>query len=96
MSVKRRFIESVKRKLDTCKREVEHLQVDADRIDSRDMGNYSKAVQDIIARIQRVEKQFVVDNHLTPDTWKSLKLRVEADFHDIEAQIRQVRDQFKG
>lgn len=94
MSAKKRFLETVKRKVDHWKREVERLQADANRMDSRDMRRYSAAVQDIIARIQRIEKQFVVDDHTSADTWQALKRHVEAGSRDIDERIRQAKDQF--
>lgn len=94
MSAKKRFLETVKRKVEHWKREVERLQADANRMDSRDMRRYTATVQDIIARIQRIENQFVVDDHTSPGTWQALKRRVEDGSRDIDNRIQQARDQF--
>lgn len=96
MSAKKRFLETVKRKVEHWKREVERLQADANRMDRRDMRQYSATVQDIIARIQRIENQFVIDDHTSVDTWQALKRRVEDGSRDIDNRIRQARDQFIG
>ncbi|HSO18437.1 MAG TPA: hypothetical protein VLT88_03205 [Desulfosarcina sp.] len=94
MSAKRKFLETVKKKLDAWKIDVERLQANAHRIGREDMGRYSAAVQDILARIQRVEKLFTVDDRSSAETWQTLKAHVEAGCRDIEAQIRQVRREF--
>ena len=94
MSAKKKFLETVKRKLDAWKGDVERLQANADRVDSREMRRYSTAIQDIIARIQRVEKEFVANADSTADTWQALKRRVEIGCREIDEQIQQLKDQF--
>lgn len=41
MSAKKKFLETVKRKLDAWKSDVERLQANADRVDSREMPSFS-------------------------------------------------------
>ena len=94
MSAKKKFVETVKKKLEAWKGDVERLQANADRIDRREMKQYGKAVQDIIARIQQLEKQFVAQGNSSTDTWQALKRRVEIGCRDIEAQIKQVKEHF--
>ncbi len=94
MSAKKKFLETVKRKLDAWKGDVERLQANADLVDSRDMRRYSAAVQDIIARIQRVEKQFLANADSAADTWQALKRRVEIGCREIDEQIKQLKNQF--
>jgi hypothetical protein len=94
MSVKKKFLETVKRKLDALKSDVERLQANADRVGSREMRRYSVAVQDVIARIQQVEKQFVTNVDSSADTWQALKRRVETGCREVEEKIKQVKDQF--
>lgn len=94
MSAKKKFVETVKKKLEAWKGDVERLQENANRINPSEMRQYSKAVQDIIARIQQVEKQFVAQGDSSADTWQALKRRVEIGCRDIEAQIKQVKEHF--
>jgi predicted nucleic acid-binding Zn-ribbon protein len=94
MSAKKQFLTTVKRKLDALKQEVERLQANTDRIDSRDVSRFTAAIQDIIARIQRVEKQFIGDGHQSADHWQTLKRRVEIGCMDIDERIRNARKRF--
>jgi hypothetical protein len=95
MSAKKQFLTTVKRKLDAWKQEVDGLQIHADRIDRRDVDRYTATIQDIIARIQRVEKLFIGEDRRSADHWQTLKRRVEIGCVDIDERIRHARSRFK-
>ncbi|BBO66110.1 hypothetical protein DSCA_00400 [Desulfosarcina alkanivorans] len=94
MPTRESFIESLKENVAVWKAEVERLQVNADRIDNKEMGHYSATIKEIIAKIQQVENQFTVEGISRSDTWQALRKRSEAAGSDIELLINQAAQRF--
>jgi hypothetical protein len=94
MSAKTVFLESVKSKLTALKAEADLLQSKAERIGNRELRQYTKTIQKILAKIQQVEKRFTADGHANADTWPALKRKTEAAFLQIEALVKKAKEMY--
>jgi len=94
MSTKTVFLETVKSRLAALKADADLLQSKAGRIGDKDLRQYTGTIQEILARIQQVEKRFTADSQANVDTWPALKRKTEAAFMQIEALVKKAKEMY--
>jgi len=96
MTKKEVFIETVKNKLATLKAEVESLQVTTEQIDRKDLSYFSATMQETIAKIQLIEREFSNKKDATSETWYALIKRTESSFADLERLIADIKQLYSS
>jgi len=94
MSAKTVFLDSVKSKLAALKADADLLQSKAGRIGNKELRQYTKTIQKILAKIQQVEKRFTADSQANVATWPALKRKTEAAFMQIEALVKKAKEMY--
>ncbi|MGD9307887.1 MAG: hypothetical protein PVG51_02045 [Desulfosarcina sp.] len=94
MSQRKAFIENLKCKLDGWNAEIERLQSKADKIEAPNRARYSAAMQDIIGKIQKLEKNLIMIENSTTDAWLNIKSGLEIRKKTLEERIKHARDIF--
>lgn len=94
MSQRQTFIENLKCKLDEWNAEIERLQAKADKIEVPNRARYSATMQDIIGKIQQLEKKLIMIDNSTTDAWRNMKSALESHRKTLEERIKHARDIF--
>lgn len=94
MSTKTVFLETVKSRLAALKADADLLQSKAGRIGNKELRQYTGTIQEILAKIQQVEKRFTEGSQANVDTWPTLKRKTEAAFMQIEALVKKAKETY--
>jgi cell division septum initiation protein DivIVA len=94
MSTKTVFLETVKSRLAALKADADLLQSKAERIGNEEFRQYTRTIQEILAKIQQIEKRFTADSQANVDTWPALKRKTEDAFMEIESLVKKAKETY--